>query len=249
MKDPQRQQQQLKTKKNTMKYLSASLALLSISAPIANGLCLKEALLEDGFWTDDPTLNIDDGIPCSLGRVKRVLKNMVNNLTGCGSLNEELKDVFGTGRGSESRAMIEAACAAAPEPSHDATSSFRDILDLDYHVSEDLTEDEAEDRFLKEFYDGNTFINQVVGRSDPSKTVFRQIKSFRQEVAKKEVVSWPSEDIDNFNSCEMNTVMCCWVTDRVINNGDNNGDCKGPYPGKNRPGNSNCVDADPADNT
>ena len=74
-------------------------------------------------------------------------------------------------------------------------------------VSEDLTEDQAEDRFLKEFYERNTFINQVVGRDNPSKSVFRQINAFDNQVAQKEVGSWPSEDIDNFKSCEMNTVM------------------------------------------
>jgi len=238
-----------------MKFQLSHLFLFSICIPLAEGLCLKEALIEEGYWFDDPTLGFEDGIPCTFGKVKRVFKKMMSALDECGSLVDEIKDVFETDKLKRAKAIIKNACDAAPASS-EATSSFREILDLPYNddVDEGLSEEEAEDRFLKEFYDGNTFINQEVGNHKQLSTrqngVFGQIKAFDRGVSKKEVVSWPSDDIDNFNGCEMNTVMCCWVTDRVINNGDNNGDCKGPYPNrKPDDGESNCIDADPADNT
>ncbi len=204
-------------------------------------------------WFDDPTLGFDDGIKCNLAKVKRVFKKMINNLSGCGTLNQEVRDVFGTAKGVEINKILRDACDDAPEPSNDPVS-FRDILDLDFNTNDGtISLDEAEDRFLKEFYDGNTFLNQEVGTYNALTTkkyaAFNQIKTFDNEVSQKAVVGWPSEDVDNFNDCSMNTVMCCWVADRVINNGDNNGDCKGPYPSKSGPGDSNCIDANPADNT
>ncbi len=205
-------------------------------------------------WFDDATLGFDDGIPCTLGKAKKVFTRMMADLTGCGTMIEELRDVFGVQRGAAMKTILKEACDAAPDPSHDPTKSFRDILDLDFNTENGaISLDEAEDRFLKEFYDGNTFINQEVGNYNALQTkqnsIFGQIKSFDRNESKKKVVGWPSDDVDNFNECSMNTVMCCWVTDRKINNGDNNGDCKGPYPNRRGPGDSNCIDADPADNT
>ena len=237
-----------------MKFQLSHLFLFSIYIPLAEGLCLKESLLKEGNWFGDPTLGFEDGIPCTFGKVKKVFTVMMNELAGCGTLVEEIKDVFQTNRLQDAKTIIKNACDAAPV-SNEATSSFRDILDLPYNdAAQDLSQEEAEDRFLKEYYDGNTFLNQEVGNHKQLSTrqygVFGQIKEFDRGVSKKEVVSWPSDDVDNFNDCEMNTVMCCWVTDRVINNGDNNGNCKGPYPNKNPDnGESNCIDADPADNT
>merc|ERR1712043_149578 len=52
-------------------------------------------------------------------------------------------------------------------------------------------------------------------------------------------VEFPSY-MTNFDECQYNVAMCCFVQDRQAN--DNNGNCATPYD-------ENCVDADPADNT
>ena len=241
-----------------MKLNSPSLALFLLSAgvPTAYGLCVKQYLLglEGDYWFEDTDLGFEDGIYCSLAKVKRVFKKIKKNIvTGCGTLNQEVGDVFGTRRGNQINRILKNACNAADEPDHTPTSDFREIFDFDYNTNDgDISDDEAEDRFLKEFYDGNTFLNQEVGNYRALSTrqtgAFGQIKDFDRFVSMKEVVDWPSEDVDNFDSCEMNTAMCCWVTDRVINN-DGNGNCASPYPNSQGPEGSNCIDADPADNT
>lgn len=172
----------------------------------------------------------------------------------CGEFAEELRDAFGTRRGGRITEKLLAACDLAPEPSNEATSDFHDILDLEslslegFDDYENISQEEREDRFLKEFYDGNTFLNEEVHKPT-GRNAFGQIKTFAQEKSAKEVVAWPNEEINNFDSCSMNSAMCCWVTDRVANNGNNNGDCKTPYPRGNQNVASNCIDADPADNT
>jgi len=45
---------------------------------------------------------------------------------------------------------------------------------------------------------------------------------------------------DNFDTCDLRAVSCCWIGDRQAN--DNNGNCKEPYD-------VNCVDANPAPNS
>lgn len=46
--------------------------------------------------------------------------------------------------------------------------------------------------------------------------------------------------VDNFANCPLRAAMCCFASDRQAN--DNNGNCAKPYD-------TNCVNADPADNT
>ena len=166
----------------------------------------------------------------------------------CGRLGPELKDAFNLGHQNQFNALVLSACQDADDPNNNPTASFYDILD-DTVISRTgdnvLSADENESRFLKEFYDGNTFMNEEVTRG--FNPMGRQIQSFYRNVAKKQVVGWPDEEsIDNFANCELNTVMCCWVTDRRA---DDDGDCAEPYPNRNGFEGSNCVDADPADNT
>jgi hypothetical protein len=47
------------------------------------------------------------------------------------------------------------------------------------------------------------------------------------------------EQITNFDSCKANAAMCCWVADRQA---DDDGNCAEPYD-------TNCINADPNDNT
>jgi len=102
---------------------------------------------------------------------------------------------------------------------------------------------------LKEFYDGNTFINQHAGGGEYN-IPNNDIKTFYNDSMKRTVVDWPDDEgVKNFDrtySCDLNTFMCCWGTDRRINN---DGDWAGPYPNGRSPEGSGCIDADPADNT
>lgn len=108
-------------------------------------------------------------------------------------------------------------------------------------------------RWIKEFYDGNTYVNQEVQETRPTgKQVDPggNIRSFFVEESRSGAVEWPDAYVTNFDQCELNTVMCCWVTDRVINN-NGNGDCSSPYPRADGSdvNISGCIDSDPADNT
>ena len=228
-----------------MKLYLASFAILATS-PLAQGLCLKDALSNDG------TLTSGDGIPCSFGKFKNLLTDKITNegLQGCDDINTELLDLFGEVRIRFVARKIREACETAPEPDQSPTTNFREIFQS-FPVSSGGLDNtnEAHDRFLKEFYDGNTFINQYVGGGEyniPS----NDIKTFYNDSAKRTVVDWPDDEgVENFdltNSCDLNTVMCCWVTDRRI---DNDGNCAGPYPNGRSPEGSGCIDADPADNT
>ena len=228
-----------------MKLYLASFAILATS-PLAQGLCLKDALSNDG------TLTSGDGIPCSFGKFKNLLTDKITNegLQGCDDINTELLDLFGEVRIRFVARKIREACETAPEPDQSPTTNFREIFQSFPVSSGELDNtNEAHDRFLKEFYDGNTFINQYVGGGEyniPS----NDIKTFYNDSAKRTVVDWPDDEgVENFdltNSCDLNTVMCCWVTDRRI---DNDGNCAGPYPNGRSPEGSGCIDADPADNT
>jgi hypothetical protein len=57
-------------------------------------------------------------------------------------------------------------------------------------------------------------------------------------VARRGLIDLP-EQITNFESCEARVAMCCWVSDRQV---DNDGNCALPYD-------ENCVNAEPSDNT
>jgi hypothetical protein len=228
-----------------MKLYLASSAILAIS-PLAQGLCLKAALTNDG------TLTSGDGIPCSFGKFKNLLNDKIINegLQGCDGIKTELLDLFNEVKMKFVVRKIREACETAPEPDQTPTTSFREIFQSFPVSSDGLDNTEvAQDRFLKEFYDGNTFINEHVGGGEYN-IPRNDIRTFYDDSAKRTVVDWPDEDgVENFdltNSCDLSTVMCCWVTDRRV---DNDGNCAGPYPNRRSPEGSGCIDADPADNT
>jgi len=98
--------------------------------------------------------------------------------------------------------------------------------------------------FDKEYFDGGTYYNEARENDltnedklevDPG-TV---IENIYNNDAQNRLITWPSY-IDNFEDCQYNAAMCCFVQDRQAD--DNNGDCESPYA-------TNCVDADPGDNT
>lgn len=78
---------------------------------------------------------------------------------------------------------------------------------------------------------GGSTKNVLRSDADNVKITYEHAQRYRMEYL---------EQLSNFESCEMNSVMCCWPQDRQAN--DNNGNCAKPYD-------TNCVDKDPADNT
>uniref|UniRef100_A0A7S1BSD5 WSC domain-containing protein n=1 Tax=Corethron hystrix TaxID=216773 RepID=A0A7S1BSD5_9STRA len=103
-------------------------------------------------------------------------------------------------------------------------------------------------QFTENFFAGGTYWNEEVEtklESDDG-TVTNVLKDDAArvlgyyELAKREIIAKP--DLPNFDldQCNVNSAMCCWVTDRQAN--DNNGSCAKEYD-------ENCVDKDPADNT
>jgi len=105
------------------------------------------------------------------------------------------------------------------------------------------------EKWDKEYYDGHTDWNEVyetiVDAIDPEnpgnhlKTDAARVRSLFEGEAKYYPIEVPSH-LDNFDDCELRSMMCCWTADRQAN--DNNGNCAKPYD-------ENCVDADPGDNT
>jgi len=89
--------------------------------------------------------------------------------------------------------------------------------------------------FMKDYIDGNTFLNIETG-SFQEKFYGFQIDEFRDEEAE----STKMNSFGEMKNCEYNSIMCCFGRDRQPN--DNNGNCANPLD-------QNCVDADPADNS
>jgi len=100
----------------------------------------------------------------------------------------------------------------------------------------------------KEYYDGNTHWNEEhqteldkLIQDEPANHFRREaphIREIFEAEAQGQAFGYPS--MDNFENCQLQSIMCCWVSDRQAN--DNNGNCATPYD-------ENCLDADPGDNT
>merc|ERR1719297_167893 len=110
-------------------------------------------------------------------------------------------------------------------------------------------------KFDKEFFDGNgdwneqhqtNYPHEPSVPGEPSNVLSRdaeRVDDLHETNAKRYPLQWPGDSptsISNFENCELQSVMCCWVSDRQAN--DNNGNCATPYDER-------CLDADPADNT
>jgi len=104
-------------------------------------------------------------------------------------------------------------------------------------------------QFVKRYFDGLTEWNEQVETlfgingigqvSQNLKADSISVTRFFAGDGSSKQVEFPTQ-ISNFQSCQSNSVMCCWVTDRQ--SGDANGNCASPYD-------SQCVDKDPGDNT
>merc|ERR1719410_383760 len=107
------------------------------------------------------------------------------------------------------------------------------------------------DKFDKEYYDGNGDWNEEHQSNYPHPPIVpgqasnvlnrdaERVDDLYEGDLQRYPLEWPSH-LTNFESCQYNSAMCCWPTDRQAN--DNNGNCATPYD-------ENCLDADPGDNT
>lgn len=101
--------------------------------------------------------------------------------------------------------------------------------------------------FDKEYYDGGTYYNEQRQSKDKngitinklSNNPGERIKEIYKDISQSKGITFP-DTLTNFEKCDLNAAMCCFVQDRQA--GDNNGNCKTPYDEK-------CTDANPADNT
>jgi len=111
------------------------------------------------------------------------------------------------------------------------------------------------DKFDKEYYDGNGDWNEEHQSNYPHPPVVpgeasnvlnrdaERVDDLYENHLQRYPLQWPGDaptSMTNFANCELQSAMCCWVSDRQAN--DNNGNCKTPYDEK-------CLDADPGDNT
>lgn len=105
------------------------------------------------------------------------------------------------------------------------------------------------DDFIKQYYNGGTDFNEHVATLFPSLSPGVESMLLSEEASNVAVtftgeatfgmLKWP-DYVPNFQTCSNNAAMCCWPQDRQANDG--NGNCASPYD-------TNCVDADPGDNT
>jgi len=119
---------------------------------------------------------------------------------------------------------------------------------------DDITAKQStEPLFDQNFFDGGSSWNEhfetnVANRvpyidGKPSHILKRdgsRIDDVYESYAKKMKIAYPDTIVDNFADCPLRAAFCCYATDRQAN--DNNGNCAKPYD-------TNCVNADPADNT
>jgi len=111
------------------------------------------------------------------------------------------------------------------------------------------------EKFDKEYYDGNGDWNEehqtnyphppvVVGEaSNVLNRDAERVDDLYETHVQRFPLQWPGDyptSMTNFANCELQSAMCCWVSDRQAN--DNNGNCATPYDER-------CLDADPGDNT
>jgi len=111
------------------------------------------------------------------------------------------------------------------------------------------------DKFDKEYYDGNGDWNEEHQSNYPHPPVIpgqasnvlnrdaERVDDLYETNLQRYPLQWPGDaptSMTNFANCELQSAMCCWVSDRQAN--DNNGNCATPYDER-------CLDADPGDNT
>lgn len=207
-----------------MKLLVAATALACASAklsqPEERNLQVTSCFINGKFHFNPIT---DQG--CSYELLRAEMENKINNTAKCtNTADDELVAIFG----ADVETLIETKC-------QEAYDAKRDALDFGTFTNKG-------DQFDKEYFDGGTYMNEE--REDNAgnynlQSDFTRIKLFYDNGASAKSASFP-DDLTNFDNCEIGASFCCWSADRQA--GDNNGNCATPYD-------TNCVDADPGDNT
>lgn len=110
-------------------------------------------------------------------------------------------------------------------------------------------------KFDKEYYDGNGDWNEEHQSNYPHPPVVpgeasnvlnrdaERVDDLYENHLQRQPLQWPGDaptSLTNFEDCQLQSAMCCFVSDRQAN--DNNGNCATPYDQR-------CLDADPGDNT
>lgn len=187
----------------------------------------KNISVKNNFNGGDFSVNVDCG--CSLGSLAHTLEDIpeANVVDG----EQYVADLLGTDIGTADE-IIWNLCRANFEAS---AGNFVKYTPESYV-------------FSKEFFDGGTWLNfdreTTKASSDGSTTqVLKDDAAFINQLynsqAQSNGIEFP-DAMPNFEECQVDAVMCCWIQDRQAN--DNNGNCETPYD-------ENCVDSDPADNT
>jgi len=235
-----------------MKNFNLNLVLLSLTTPLAASQCLV---------SNPDVVEFEMKGECSYEKVLAKLRRLRNVERNQGATNcyrdivQELGALLGLSNEDDMRDKIDSICDEAI--SHSRSDPDYAIKFESIPLTDSTPDQETVTRFLKEFYDGGTFFNEQVQQragGDPFNLArdARGIKQFYQGPASKKLVTWPTSGVDNFESCELNAAMCCWVQDRQAD--DDNGNCETPYPNANPDSSDvwtpdNCIDKDPADNT
>jgi len=183
----------------------------------------------NGVKAEDPclqTFNVSSD-SCSYEGLIASLQSALTDASCTHDASTELALLFGTTDESEIKGVIARSCAAGYVPFSEVTNEGG--------------------VFDKEYFDGGTYYNEQRESINPYGITSNEldadpgsrIKNIFRNVAQTNGLTFP-EYITNFENCEYNTAMCCFVQD--LQAGDNNGNCATPYD-------DNCVDANPADNT
>lgn len=111
----------------------------------------------------------------------------------------------------------------------------------------------GEPLFDKTYYDGGSIWNEQIETGVDNRVPYvdqkfanvlkadgSRIDDVYEAYAKEQKIEYADAVVDNFANCPLRSAMCCFASDRQAN--DNNGNCAKPYD-------TNCVNADPADNT
>lgn len=215
-----------------MKVSSYALLAVLVSA-LSRSVDAAPCLPSDGFTIGSATCSYTD-------LVDAIQEKLDNEAATCGhDADTELLELLEVEAVEEVMEIVAEACSAR-------------------HINYRLITGKGE-VFDKAYYDGNTYYNtereEEVGldpAADPSTlgdqtvTINRlkndpgpRIRDIYDNIAEVEGLTFP-DHLVNFESCDLNTVMCCFTVDRQA--GDGNGDCATPYA-------DNCANANPGDNT
>jgi len=178
------------------------------------------------------TIKVDEGT-CSGDEFLEGIQAAIENSRTCSGIDAEdvLKRVTGKRNVDSAIEFVDDLCAEKYQEMIDGNS-----LDAGWPIK--ASDDELK---VTAFYDGDTDANWERQTNDGKYELeddFARIDSYYDYVQKKPV-EFP-DYTENFEDCEYRAAYCCWVQDRQA--GDNNGNCDTPYD-------TNCVDADPGDNT